>query len=282
MVADVETARVSVVIPCYDYGHLLGEAVDSCIRQTHPPHEILVIDDGSTDRTREVARGYGSVVTYVPMEHAGVSAARNLGARLVTGDYVVFLDADDVLEPVYIRRCLEALASAPPQIAYAYTPMRYFGYRRGETRASPFSVRTLRYGNYVNVSALMRAHVLAAVTFSEDLPGLEDFDFFLSLADRGWGGVRVNEPLLRYRKHDSSSDRMAREWTGHFDTVIKRHPAIYPPRVRFALRFFRAVDRFPPAARATWRLRHVYREVASHVSEMRFWPWPPSRRHGVG
>lgn len=273
--------RVSVVIPCFNYGHLLAEALDSCLRQTHQPHQILVIDDGSTDDTGDVARSYGPVVTYVAKRHAGVSAARNMGARLATGDFVVFLDADDLLEPDYISCCLLAMSTAPPQIAYAYTPMRYFGSRSGVTRASPFSSRTLRYSNYVNVSALIRADVVRAVTFSEDLSGLEDFDFFLSLADRGWGGIRVNRPLLRYRKHDSSSDRMAQDWTAHFDTVIERHPAMFPRRVRFVLTLFRAVDRCPPLARATWRIRHVVREAAGHISQRTAWRWPWLRRTGA-
>jgi glycosyltransferase involved in cell wall biosynthesis len=248
------------VIPCYNYGHLVGAAIDSALAQIPAPHEVLVVDDGSKDNTRAVVEAYGAPVRYVPLGHGGVSAARNAGAALVSGDFVVFLDADDLLEPGYFSACHAALSRSPANVAYAYTPVRYFGRQHGTSKASPFSLRTLRYGNYINVSAMLRREALSEARFRNDLPGLEDFDFFLTLAEHGRSGVRVNKALVRYRKHESSSDRLADQWATLFDNVMDMHPDLYPRHVRRTIRAFSVLGSVPVLGRVIWAIRHLTRE----------------------
>src|SRR5215210_7479587 len=89
---------VSVIIPCYNQAHFLGEAIESVLAQNHPRFEILVVDDGSTDDTSEVAARYPEV-RCLRQENRGLAAARNAGLRSSEGEYVVFLDADDRLLP---------------------------------------------------------------------------------------------------------------------------------------------------------------------------------------
>ena len=174
-------SRVTVVVPCYNYGHYLAGALESCLRQTLPPHQVLVVDDGSTDDTRAVSRRFAPQVEYLWKDNAGLSSARNAGAARATGDYVVFLDADDLLVDTYLERCVKVLDSAPRDIAYTYTPVRYFGRRTGVSRTPPFSIRTLRYSNYVNASAIIRLDVLRQFSYAVELPSLEGFDFHLTL-----------------------------------------------------------------------------------------------------
>lgn len=96
---------VTVVIPAYNYEKYLGEAVDSALSQDYASNiEVLIIDDGSTDLTGEIALSYGSRVRYHRKINAGLSAARNTGMELAQYDKVLFLDADDVLEPSCVRR----------------------------------------------------------------------------------------------------------------------------------------------------------------------------------
>src|SRR5690242_15112878 len=87
---------VSVVIPCFNQAQFLNEAIDSALRQTCPPAEVLVVDDGSDDNTAAIVAGYPSV-RYLLQTHRGLAAARNTGLRHVQGTYVLFLDADDRL-----------------------------------------------------------------------------------------------------------------------------------------------------------------------------------------
>lgn len=91
--------RFSVIIPAYNAGAFVALAIDSVLAQTWPAHEILVVDDGSVDNTAEVVAGYGERVRYLRQDNAGVSAARNAGARAATGDWLAFLDADDWYYP---------------------------------------------------------------------------------------------------------------------------------------------------------------------------------------
>lgn len=89
----------SVIIPNYNNAATLGRALDSVLAQTHPAHDIIVVDDGSHDDSRAVVGAYGARVRYVYQDNAGVSAARNAGARLARGEWLAFLDADDTFAP---------------------------------------------------------------------------------------------------------------------------------------------------------------------------------------
>lgn len=90
---------VSVIIPTYNRERFVREAVDSALGQSAPPHEVIVVDDGSRDGTLAVLAEYGGAIRVVPQENSGVSAARNHGARLASGDLLAFLDADDFWMP---------------------------------------------------------------------------------------------------------------------------------------------------------------------------------------
>ena len=105
----------SVVIPCYNQARYLADAIRSVRQQTHQPIECIVIDDGSTDRTSEVAAELGAHV--LRQANAGVSAARNAGLSAARGDLVVFLDADDVLLPAALERGASALVAQPAAAA---------------------------------------------------------------------------------------------------------------------------------------------------------------------
>ena len=91
--------RFSVIIPAYNSDKTLARAIDSVLAQTWPAYEIIVVDDGSTDATATVAAGYGNKVRYLRQDNAGVSAARNQGAQIASGDWLAFLDADDWYYP---------------------------------------------------------------------------------------------------------------------------------------------------------------------------------------
>ncbi|MFH0731641.1 MAG: glycosyltransferase [Candidatus Omnitrophota bacterium] len=90
---------VSVIIPTYNNASFISEAVDSVLAQTYTDYEIVVIDDGSTDNTKEILSKYNNKIRYFYQENKGVSSARNLGIRQATGEYIAFLDADDLMLP---------------------------------------------------------------------------------------------------------------------------------------------------------------------------------------
>lgn len=105
--------RVSVVIPCYNAAPYLAEALRSVLSQVPTPHEVIVVDDGSTDGSGDIARGFGDPVRVVRQEQQGASAARNHGVLLSSGDVLAFLDADDVWPPGSLAVRLAPLEHQP-------------------------------------------------------------------------------------------------------------------------------------------------------------------------
>ena len=113
------TPRFSVVIPTYNRGHCVAASVESVLAQTLPCHELIVVDDGSTDDTADVISRYGDRVRYIRQANGGVSAARNAGIAAASGDWIAFLDSDDEWAPQKLAAHAEALRREPSAVAHA-------------------------------------------------------------------------------------------------------------------------------------------------------------------
>ncbi|WP_447983620.1 glycosyltransferase family 2 protein [Nitrospira sp. Nam74] len=181
---------VSVVIPSYNHSSVVGEAIDSVLAQTYPHHEIIVVDDGSTDRTAEVLATYPGV-RYVRQENRGLPAARNSGVHESRGEYLVFLDADDRLLPEHFALSLDAFRSHP-QAGWVCGNFRFLGSDptwRHVHRCDRFhdDFATLLRMNFIAAihTVMFRRHALEAVGgFNERRRANEDHDLFLRLARR--------------------------------------------------------------------------------------------------
>jgi glycosyltransferase involved in cell wall biosynthesis len=110
---EIAGTLVSVVVPCYNQGRFLAECVRSIEAQTHRPLEIIVVNDGSTDNTAEVAKSFGHRIVYVEQENSGPAAARNKGIERARGDVIAFCDADDLLFPDCLKKRLSLLIADP-------------------------------------------------------------------------------------------------------------------------------------------------------------------------
>ena len=222
-----ETPLVSIVIASHNYGRFLDEAIRSALAQTHPSIEVVVVDDGSADDSVQVAQRHP--VRVIEQSNLGVAHARNRGAREARGDLLVFLDADDMLEPNFVARCWHSLKEAPPYVAYAYTPMRMFGAEQGIFQSRPFSRAAFYDGNFIPVTTLLRRAPFAAVDgFDPSLDAYEDHDLWLRLFARGWIGTFVQDPLLLYRRHGRSRNVLSRRVAQRiFVQVQARHWRVY-------------------------------------------------------
>lgn len=105
--------RTSVIIPAHDAALYLGECIDSVLAQTHPVHEVIVVDDGSTDGTAAIASSFGAPVRLVRQARAGANPARNRGVRESEGAFIAFQDADDIWEPTKLQVQFDAFTAAP-------------------------------------------------------------------------------------------------------------------------------------------------------------------------
>ena len=224
---------VSVLIPCYNYGHFLAEAVDSALNQTHPNMEILVLDDASTDNTRQVAESYGCRIRYCALPHSGQQATLNTGLDQARGEYFVCLDADNVLKPGFVEKTLACLATCQdPSVAFVYTARQLFGSRDEVIRPPEFDLAKLKLRNYIDICVLARASDFRTIRFSvtRDLAPVLDLDFFLSLATRGKGGMLLDEPLTCYRIHSESVTSRATQryhQVKNMRAIIHRHAHLY-------------------------------------------------------
>jgi glycosyltransferase involved in cell wall biosynthesis len=233
------TPLVSVIIPCHNYGRLLGDAIDSALVQTYTSVEVIVVDDGSTDETAAVASSYSDRVLLVRQQNGGPGSARNAGARASRGDYVVFLDADDSLAPTYIEDTLATMRSAPRSVGFIYTSLRRFEGADTIIVAPPFNLHTLLRNNYIHVSALVLGSAAREIGYDERLRrGWEDWDFYLRLCAQGFTGQLCDRPLLHYRQHSAGGSiqdelsltrrrKLYRSLAWRHRTLFRRRPLLF-------------------------------------------------------
>ncbi len=212
-------STVSLIIPCYNYGHLAAEAIESALLQTSPPDEILFIDDASSDNSVEVARRYEPRIRVeVNEKNLGVVENFRKAVEMTTGDYIVFLGADNRFRSDYIEQC-KAILDAHPEVGIVYTHFALFGDRsaveaaRIGAEAHPnapgiFTQRfpanpthNIREGNYIHGSSMYRriAYQQAGGYRSDTLP--EDHSIFARMLDAGWKAMLWDAPALEYRQH---------------------------------------------------------------------------------
>lgn len=239
------------VIPCYNHGRFVAEAARSCLDQTDAHVEVIVVDDGSDDgSTPEACDALEPVgVRVLHQPNAGLPAARNAGAALAGGEHLVFLDADDWIEPTFLVRLHAALA-ADPQASHAYCQERLTDL--GENviwRVPEWDPILLLVTNLHPVTCLIsRDRFETAHGFDEAMnEGYEDWDLWLRFASRGWHGVRVAEPLFNWRRHSGQT---------MIDDAVARHEALYRRLLENHRAFFdrHALD---TAARANAILRRA-------------------------
>ena len=214
------TAHISVVIPSYNYGRYLRTAVDSALAQTARPMEILVIDDGSQDDTREVMQAYvpNPYVHYIYQENRGLSAARNTGILAATGEWVAFLDSDDAWHPQKLERVTHVIEKNPELSAVSSDNVCFETVLPEAERLRPdrqplksIGLRDLVYGVPFSggSGAVVRRECFQRVgLFDESLRAVEDLEMWLRIAAR-YPMVRLQEPLNFVRVHATSMSAKA-------------------------------------------------------------------------
>jgi glycosyltransferase involved in cell wall biosynthesis len=127
--------KVTIIVPAYNAELWLRDALNSAVAQSFPAHEIIVVDDGSEDRTGEIARSFGNKIRYIKQPNQGVSAARNTAIREATGEWLAFLDSDDLIVPEKLEKQV-AVIEANAKLVVVYSAFQYL-YPDGTTKAMP-------------------------------------------------------------------------------------------------------------------------------------------------
>lgn len=218
---------VSVIMPAYNAAATIEESIESVLAQSYPHIELIIVDDGSTDRTAELIKGYAPRVTYVYQANSGLgSAPRNTGLRRCHGEFVAFLDSDDLWTPRHIARQVDLLARHP-DVGLVFSDYRNFD-ASGLCAATHFSscsrlaallvdrreivlddqLLILAEANFgIASNFTLRSHLLSVVPgFDEQLRGCEDFDFYYRVA-RHTGVAAINQVGLLRRIHSQNISR---------------------------------------------------------------------------
>ncbi len=193
---------VSVVIPVFNGERFLREAVQSVLSQKHSPLEVIIVDDGSTDGTENVARGLPAPVRYLHQTNQGPAAARNRGIEQAHGSLIAFADADDLWPPDKLELQLPCLITDP---AIEIVIGRIQQVLLGQTQAEEFGEPAFS----VNLgSAVIRKSVFERVgLFDETMRYSEDVDWFMRAREGGAAIMSIDAVTLFYRQHEENMTR---------------------------------------------------------------------------
>lgn len=233
MSQDSSDELISVIIPAYNQGPYLEEAVESVYLQDYRPLQVIVVNDGSTDNTDEVAKkllANHSDLEYIKQNNAGVCLASRKGLEAAKGEFLIRLDADDYLPPGYISTLHACLKKSFPPVVYAYCDAEYVGERQGRMPSAPFSLSRLVQENYIHVSALVKTEAAREVGYFNPnmVHGFEDWDFWLSLAEKGMAGIYCQDTFLYYRQKAISRNLMdAERHRAMRETIYANHPLLF-------------------------------------------------------
>jgi glycosyltransferase involved in cell wall biosynthesis len=228
---------IAVIVPCFQHGRFLPDAIQSLREQTLLPRKVIIVDDASDDlETTEALDKLDQdpFITVIRLpENSGPSVARNRALAEVTENYVLPLDADDMLLPRTLEDMVEQLERAPNDIGFIYPNVQHFGNRHDFYRPPAYNLNLLLNNNYCAATSLFDRRVFAAgVRYAEDIVfGHEDWDLVLQMAERGIHGEAAETGTFLYRKQGFSRVNAVEYGPRSFhERIASRHPLLYGPR----------------------------------------------------
>lgn len=218
----LRTGAVSVIIPAYNSERYLAEAIASALQQTVPPAEVIVVDDGSTDSTRQVALGFGSAVRYLFQANGGSARARNAGAAVAGGDLLAFLDSDDVWLPDKLERQLACFA-ADPELELVFGHARQFLCPRVAGQPGvPTAVNEAPAPAQLPSAMLVRRRTFERVgPFAPELRIGDCVDWYARSREAGVKDLMLPAVVFRRRVHDRNLGRTQKDRRSDYVRALK-------------------------------------------------------------
>lgn len=238
--------KFSIVLPTYNRAFYLNEALASVFAQTYTDYELIVIDDGSTDKTPEVIRQYGPRLRFFHQKNQGRSAARNFGIRQAHGELIAFLDSDDHWLPDKLQR-QAAFFEHHPGISFLYGHVNMISdngsfldaltaetqalWARSHEKGETYENWALQCCCFLSSVVIRKTHLDKVGEFDSLMEPNEDLDLYLRIAREGKIGFLEGKPLTDYRVHpgNSGNERLARSAvqvaTKHLERLTSVHPS---------------------------------------------------------
>ena len=229
--------KVSVIMPCYNQGRYIEEAVTSVLSQTFQDFEVIIVNDGSTDPdTIETLESFDKPkCRVIHTANQGLADARNSGIREASGEYILPLDADDRIGSTYLEKAVRLL-DEQPNVGIVYCEAEFFGEESGRWELPPYRFPDVLLGNYIFCSAFFRKADWANTPgYQVICGGWEDYDFWLSLIEIGREVIRIPEVLFFYRRMSGSMIKtMTREeqLVAH-SRIFHNHRELYSQNIQF-------------------------------------------------
>ena len=217
---DKSNPLVSVVIPAYNAEAYVKETIESALAQTYGPLEIVVVNDGSTDRTADILKMFGDQITVITQKNQGLSAARNAGIKIAKGEYLAFLDADDIYFPERIEKQI-AFMLIHPEFKISYCNMFHFYdgkperlYRHQAAFPSGDVFENLLYEFFGQWNTMLVSKTVfdRVGLFDDSSRFSEDWDMNLRIARAGYRFGFLDEPLFKMRITGSGLSNMDNQW----------------------------------------------------------------------
>lgn len=226
--------KVSVIMPCYNDGDYIEQAIASVREQTYENIELIIIDDGSDDaHTREILEQLReSGTTVIHTDHLRPAGARNAGIAIASGKYILPLDSDDTISPTYIAQAV-AVMEENEKIGVVYCHADLFGKESGPWHLKEYSLENMLVDNVIFVTALFRREDwIKAGGFRTTMEhGLEDYDFWLSILELGREIYQLPETLFHYRIKSVSRTTQFMEKASVMQETYRQiyfhHPQLY-------------------------------------------------------
>lgn len=257
-----EHPLVSIVIPVYNGENYLKDAIDSALTQTYKEIEVIVVDDGSTDRTEEIAQSYGNRIRYFKKENGGVASAVNYGVKKMRGEYFSWLSHDDFFYPDKIEKQIDALLASGQRNTVCFSNIDVLYVERNETVHEDY----LQYYVETQITNSCFAPVFFTVhgstivvhkaifkeigLWDETLKATQD-SVWLFHAMRGKRSVFVKEPLVTVRIHDAMGQRTMKSHADEFNQMVihfceelskNEKVILYGSEYNFYYRLYRMLD----------------------------------------
>ena len=222
---------VSIIVPCYNQAHFLGHALQSVLNQTYETWECIIVNDGSPDDTKVEASKWcdkDNRFRYLDKSNGGLSSARNAGIAICKGEYILPLDADDMIYPGYLKTGVNIIKKNP-KISPVYCDTVHVGEMQGLEKRPEWSKERLLQGLFiVNSSMYSREAYESIEGYNTEMKGWVDYDLWVQMMDAGFIGKRIPKGLFIYFHHESegkgSVSTSARQNMGELHkTVLERH-----------------------------------------------------------
>lgn len=222
--------QVSIIIPTYNHARFVAQAVESALAQTYADLEVIVVDDGSTDHTQAMLSGYGARINCIYQENQGLSAARNRGISAARGEYLLFLDADDLLPPNKLELQVPVL-DAQRDCGLVYSGFQHIDESGTQVlhevrpRKQGYLLKDLLHRSFFFPpgAAVVRRECLERVgLFDASFPAAADTDMWIRIARADYAFGYVDQPLFQYRVvRGSMSSQIANQARDEFARLDK-------------------------------------------------------------